>query len=157
MCVCTCVDLSWCMAVALPRTLDVILTFKSVSHRLKILGKARKQWHLCWQHQPVSFSAALIPFTALILTHDSGLWMSKATNTAPSYYQPPGDSLPAAPRTHINPVARGPVSSAHPRDTEAVELTSAAIKIPCFKCSPGWVLLLYFFYVGVTLLWCQCW
>lgn len=67
--------------------------------------------------------------------------MSKATNTAPSYYQPPRDSLPAAPWTHINPVARGPISSAHPRDVEAVELTSEATKIPCLKCSPGWVLL----------------
>lgn len=33
--------------------------------------------------------------------------MSKATDIAPSYYQLPRDSLPAAPWTHINAVARG--------------------------------------------------
>jgi len=86
---------------------------------------------------------------ALILTHDSRLWMSKATKAAPSYCQPPRDSLPAAPLTHIQPVALGPVSIAHPRDREAVEVTSTGTKIPRFKCSPGWVLLLY-----VLMGWC---
>lgn len=65
--------------------------------------------------------------------------MIKATNTAPSYYQPPRDSLPAA-HGHINPVARGAVSSAHPRGMEAAELTAHRALLlnvhlgrPCFS------------------------
>lgn len=109
------------MTTALPCTQDVILTFKSVSHRLKIFGRARMF--------VLTASAAVIPVPALILTHDSRLWMSKVTNTAPRCYQPPRDSLPDAPRGSHTPRCQGArLVSPSPRDTEAVELTSATTK-----------------------------